>query len=327
MNAPIVPASIMGTGYSREHGTPTWDAFEQAIGQLEGGTATAFASGIGAVSAAFDLLRVGDEVAMPAFSYTGTRGWLAHAERQGRLRVRYLDPTDTAAWEAAAGEVAMLWLESPTNPTLELMDIPSIARAAAGLRPRPLVVVDNTFATPLGQQPLGLGADISLHSASKMIGGHSDLLLGVAVASGSLATDLRDARTRAGATPGALEAWLALRGVRTLPVRFAAASGTAELLAGRLGEHACVRSVRYPGLGAMLTFELETAELADKFCKGLELIRVATSLGGVESTLERRAAQPGEEHVPAGLLRVSVGLEDPEDLWADLSAALDACCP
>ncbi|WP_369973591.1 PLP-dependent aspartate aminotransferase family protein [Prauserella sp. PE36] len=321
-NVPIVPASALGLGYSREDGTPTWVALEEAVGRLEGGHATAFASGIATVSAVLDLLPAGAEVAVPSDSYVGTRAMFDHAERMGRLRCRRVTPADTGAWVAAAGEADLLWLESPTNPSLELIDIPAITAAAAG---RAKVVVDNTFATPLGQQPLSLGADIVVHSATKLIGGHSDLLLGLTVAAEEeLAAQLRDARTRGGATPGALEAWLALRGLRTLGVRYAEASRSAALLAERLGKHAAVTRVRYPGSGAMISFELAGPDLADRLCEHLRLIRHATSLGGVESSLERRAARPGDAHVPSGALRFSVGLEDPEDLWLDLAQALDS---
>jgi cystathionine gamma-synthase len=183
--------------------------------------------------------------------------------------------------------------------------------------------VDNTFATPLGQQPLALGADLVVHSATKLIGGHSDLLLGLTVtADEELAGRLRAARMRTGATPGALEAWLALRGLRTLPVRLDAASRSAALLAERLGGHPAVTATRYPGSGAMIAFELADADTADKVCRSLTLINHATSLGGVDSTVERRAALAGDAHVPGGLIRFSVGLEDPEDLWRDLEQAL-----
>ena len=161
------------------------------------------------------------------------------------------------------------------------MDIKAIADAAEG---QAKVVVDNTFATPFGQRPLELGADIVVHSATKLIGGHSDLLLGMTVTKDEeLANALRDARTRNGATPGALEAYLALRGLRTMPVRLAEESRTAEMLAERLGTHPKVTRVRYPGFGMMVAFELDNAETADAVCAGFRLIRAATSLGGVES--------------------------------------------
>ncbi|MEC3981087.1 trans-sulfuration enzyme family protein [Amycolatopsis sp. H20-H5] len=322
MNAPIVPASAFGAGadraYARGDGNPTWEALEEAIGALEGGHATAFASGMATLSAVVDLLPVGAKVAVPTFSYNGSRGLLAHAHRSGRLVVTEIAPTNTAAWLAAAEVADLLWLESPTNPTLDVMEIGKIAAAATGR-----VAVDNTFSTPLGQRPLALGADIVVHSATKMIGGHSDLLLGLTVAADEeVARELRAARTRVGATPGVLESWLALRGLRTLPVRLAEQSRTAALLASRLSEHPAVTLVRYPGSGMMVAFELPDAEAADKVCASLQLIRSATSLGGVESLVERRAWLPGDEHVPAGLIRFSVGLEDPEDLWRDLAGAL-----
>lgn len=320
LNTPIVPASTYVAGgdyaYAREDGTPTWAALEEAIGALEGGQATAFASGIAAVAAVLDLCGVGAEVAVPTYSYSGTRGLLDHAARAGRLKVRRIDPLDSAAWVAAAAQADVLWIESPTNPTLDLIDIAPLTGQSAR------VVVDNTFATPLAQQPLSLGADIVVHSATKLIGGHSDLLLGLTVARDeTVARQLRDARTRNGATPGALEAWLALRGLRTLPVRLAEQSATAALLAQRLAAHPAVSRLRHAG--TMIAFELPDAESADRFCARLKLIVHATSLGGVESLIERRAAWPGDAHVPPGLIRFSVGLEDPEDLWRDLAQALD----
>jgi len=320
LNTPIVPASNFEAGgdftYARSEGTPTWVALEEAVGALEGGHATAFASGVATLSAVLDLLPVGSRVAVPTFSYAVTRGALAHAEGLGRLSVVELEPGDTEAWLACDAD--LLWLESPTNPTLDLMDIETIARGTRGR-----VVVDNTFATPLRQRPLRMGADIVVHSATKLIGGHSDLLLGITVAADeAVAAELRWARSRVGSTPGVLEAWLALRGLRTMPVRLAEQSKTAALLAERLTGHPAVTRVRYPGDGMMIAFEMPDAASADKVCASVRLIRSATSLGGVESLVERRNALAGEERVPPGLIRFSVGLEDPEDLWRDLAAAL-----
>ncbi|CAM2771499.1 PLP-dependent transferase [Saccharomonospora xinjiangensis] len=323
MNVPITPASMLGLSYAREDGTPTWVAFEEAVGELEGGTAVAFASGIATVSAVLDARPSQAVVVVPSDSYAGTRGHFAHEHAKGRVRVVSVEPSDTAAWIEAAEGADLLWLESPTNPSLHVVEIAEITSAARRLKHRPTIVVDNTFATPLGQRPLSLGADIVVHSATKFIGGHSDLLLGVAVAADPAhVADLRDARTRIGATPGALETFLALRGLRTLPVRFAEAARTAALLAERLAEHPAVTRVRYPGSGAMLAVEVADADRADAVCAALRLVRHATSLGGVESTVERRAARSGDAHVPSGLLRFSIGLEDPDDLWADLNRAL-----
>ena len=199
--------------------------------------------------------------------------------------------------------------------------------------------MDNTFATPLLQQPLGLGADVVVHSATKFLGGHADLLLGVAVAAADLAARLRRRREVAGATPGALETYLALRGVRTMALRVEQGQRSAGELARRLAAHPAVVRVRYPGLpddpghsraaaqmrgfGAVLSFELADAAGADALCDAVEVVNAATSLGGVESTTERRAKHAGQEHLPPGLLRLSVGCEHLEDLWEDLAAGLD----
>jgi cystathionine gamma-synthase len=186
------------------------------------------------------------------------------------------------------------------------------------------VVVDNTFASPLLQQPLSLGADVVVHSATKLIGGHSDLLLGVVVARNpEIVERLVSARTLHGATPGALESFLALRGLRTLPLRLAAGQESAALLAERLADHPAVEEVRYPGSGVMLSFVVTGgAPVADGVCDRVRLLVPATSLGGVETTIERRQKYAGDAHVPPGLLRMSVGIEDPDDLWTDLSRAL-----
>ena len=248
-----------------------------------------------------------------------------------------VDVSDTAAATAAAGRADLLWLESPTNPLLQVADLAAVCTAAkqAGAR----VAVDNTFATPLLQRPLDLGADIVMHSATKFLGGHSDLLLGIAVAADpAVAAALRHGRELAGATPGALEVYLALRGIRTLAVRLDWAQRSAQELARRLAEHPAVTRVRYPGLadhpghgiaarqmrgfGAVLAFDVADAATADGICQRLRIISAATSLGGVESTIERRAKLPGQEHLPPGLLRLSVGCEHVEDLWRDLTHAL-----
>jgi cystathionine gamma-synthase len=225
----------------------------------------------------------------------------------------------------------MLWLESPTNPLMDVADLPALCAADT------LVAVDNTFATPLLQQPLALGADVVMHSGSKYIGGHADLLIGLTVAADpTLAERLRRHRVLAGATPGGMEAFLAIRGLRTLALRVRQAQESAGELAVRLEQHPRVTRVRYPGLasdpghkraaaqmsgfGAMLSFEV--AGDADEVVAALTVINAATSLGGVESTIERRAKLAGQEHVPPSLLRFSVGCEHVEDLWADLDAAL-----
>ena len=332
------PATTPGREYSRDDGTPTWEALEEVVGELEGGRAVAFSSGMAAAASVFDLLQAGSRVVAPTDCYSGVKALLADGQEQGRWSAELVDVTDTEGVLAAAAGADLLWLESPTNPLLEIADLPALCHA--GQDRRPLIAVDNTFATSLLQQPLSLGADVVVHSATKFIGGHSDLLLGVAVADAELAGRLRRRREVAGATPGALETYLALRGVRTMAVRVEQGQRSAGELARRLADHPAVHRVRYPGLpddpgharaaaqmsgfGAVLSFELADTAAADAVCDAVKVISSATSLGGVESTIERRAKLPGQEHVPPGLLRLSVGCEHLDDLWDDLAAALPA---
>jgi cystathionine gamma-synthase len=342
LGPPLVMASTFRAGaereYARTDGTPTWRAFEEAVGQLEGGDAVGFATGMATAAAVLDTLPVGARVVYPAVSYLGVRRLLDRHAESGRLEATGVDITDTDAAIAALDAADLLWIETPTNPLVGIADLERLC-AEAGDR-GVASVVDNTFATPLLQRPLALGGDVVVHSATKLIGGHSDLLLGVAVARGAeWAQRLRGVRHDTGATPGGLEAWLALRGLRTLPVRLERMQATALELARRLGEHPAVTRVFYPGLadhpghelarrqmdgfGTMLAFCVEGgADRADAVCAAVELITNATSLGGVETLIENRAAAPGEEHLPEGLIRVSVGCEHPEDLWADLEGAL-----
>ena len=342
LNVPPVLASNFeldaGRAYSRDDATPTWEAFEDLLGGLEGGRAVSFASGMGAIAAVFDLLPVGATVRLGDDCYQGVSGLAAAGEAQGRWRVERVAVEDTPRWVELAAGADLLWLESPSNPLLAVADLPAIC--AAPRRPGALVVVDSTLATPLAQRPLELGADLVVHSATKYLGGHSDLLLGGAVAaSEELAHRLRERRELAGATPGALEAYLAVRGIRTVPLRVARACATAAELAERLGGHPEVEVVRYPGLpghptharartfmsgfGAVISFDVRGgAEHADAVCRAVRIVRHATSLGGVETTMERRSAVPGQTHLPPGLLRISVGCEHPRDLWHDLDQAL-----
>lgn len=343
--APLTPPVVLATTfrpggpalYGREH-NPTWSALEDALGALEGGTATAFASGMGAITAVLDTLPPGARVVAASDLYTLTGAHLDALAAAGRVVVTRVDVTDTGAVVGACHGADLLWLESPTNPLLQVCDLPAVIAGAAAAGAR--VVVDNTFATPLLQRPLELGADIVVHSATKYIAGHSDVLLGVAVARDpDLVAALRERRTRLGAVPGPLEAFLALRGLRTLPVRLERASATAAELAQRLAAHPRVEVVRYPGLpgdpgharaaaqmdgfGAMLSFDVVGgARAADAVCEAVRVAVHTTSLGGVETTLERRAANPGQEHLPPGLVRLSVGCEHVEDLWRDLDGAL-----
>jgi cystathionine gamma-synthase len=310
-------------------GNPTWSAFEEALGSLEGGDALVFASGMAAVAAALSLVPHGGRVVVPTAAYNGTLVTLADREGAGEVVVTPVDVTDTDAVVGALDGAAMLWVESPTNPLLDVADVAALASAAheRGL----LVVVDNTFATPLLQQPLDLGADVVVHSVTKYLSGHSDLLLGATVtgpseAGRALHERLRRHRQMHGAIAGPMETWLALRGLRTLSVRLERASANARVLAERLEGHAGVERVRYPGFGAMVSIDVAgDADAAERVAAATRLWVHATSLGGVESQIERRRRQPGEpEAVPENLLRLSVGIEDVDDLWRDLDAALGA---
>lgn len=347
LNAPLVPASnfVLGgeRGYSRDDGTPTWEALEDVVGGLESGRAVAFASGMAAIAAVFDQLSTGSAVVLPEDCYQGVAGLAAVGAEKGRWTVQRVAADDTAAWVRACGAADLVWLESPSNPLLAVADLEAVC--AAPRRPGAIVAVDNTFATPLNQRPLDFGATVSLQSATKLIGGHSDLLAGVATTRDeALWQSLRQSRELTGATPGTLEAFLAVRGARTLSLRLERSQQTAAGLAERLEGHPSVARVRYPGLpshpthevarrvlrgfGTVVSFDLRGgADVADAVCRSVRLIRHATSLGGVESTMERRAAIPGQEHLPPSLLRLSVGIEDAGDLWADLDAAIRSAAP
>jgi cystathionine gamma-synthase len=342
LNVPLVPASnfILGgtRAYARDDGTPTWEALEELVGGLESGRAVAFASGMAAIAAVFDQLPVGAQVVLPDDCYQGVAGLAAAGAQRGRWSLQRVALDDTDGWIRACGEAELVWLESPSNPLLGVADLPAIC--AAPRKPGGLLAVDNTFATPLNQQPLDLGASVSLQSATKFIGGHSDLLAGVATTrDAALWHALRQSRELAGATPGTLECFLALRGARTMALRLQRAQRSAQVLAERLERHPVVQRARYPGLpshpthatarrvlrgyGTVISFDVHGgAAAADAVCHHVALIRHATSLGAVESTMERRAALPGQEHLPPSLLRLSVGIEDVDDLWRDLDAAL-----
>jgi cystathionine gamma-synthase len=345
MNAPITMSSTYVhdavVEYGRD-GNAGWGALETALGALDGGRAVTFASGLAAATAIADLVPLGGTVVLSSVTYYGVRNIVERMQAHGRLHVRMAPADDTAAVLAAADGAHMVWVESIANPLLVVADIPAIA---AGARERgAMTVVDATFATPLRQRPLDLGADVVLHSATKLIGGHSDLLLGAAVCrDGAHAHLLAAHRHDHGAVPGALEAFLALRGLRTLAVRLDRAEASAAELARRLASHPDVSTVHYPGLpgdpqheralrvlpagsGCMLSFDVAgTVEQTEAFLAHLRLVTHATSLGGVESLIERRARYAGDASVVGPTLcRLSAGIENVEDLWADLDSALRA---
>lgn len=328
LNAPIVPASSFHAGgpmeYARE-AAPTTAAVEAALGALEHGTAIAFSSGMAAANAVMDLVPAGAVVVAPSAAYTGVAVRLRELAAIGRIELRIVEADDAAQVAAACAGAYLLWLESPTNPLLQVADLPAgIAAAhAAGA----LVLVDNTFATPMLQNPLDLGADYVLHSVTKALSGHSDLLMGAVVARDpERAEAIRIRRVLLGAAPSAFDCYLALRGIRTLAVRVERAQANAREIAARLTGHPSVDRVRYPGWGTMAAIEVAGgASAADAVCAAVRVWTHATSLGGVESLLERRRRWPLESAtVPEGLIRLSVGIEDVDDLWADLDEALRA---
>lgn len=345
MNAPIVLSSTYVHDATLEYGrdgNQTLGALEAALGVLDGGRAVTFASGLAAATAIAALIPPGGVVVLPSVAYYGVRTIFDRMQAVGRLDVRTVPADDTDAVLAAAVGAAMVWVESIANPLIVVADILAIA---AGVRERgAIMVVDATFATPLRQRPLDLGADVVLHSATKLIAGHSDLLLGVAVCRDAAhAAFLATYRHDHGSIPGAFDAFLTLRGLRTLAVRLDRAEASAAELARRLASHPNVAKVHYPGLpgdpqhdrasrvlpngsGTMLSFEVAgTPEETEAFLARLRLVTHATSLGGVESLIERRARYAGDASIVSPTLcRLSVGIENVEDLWADLEGAMRA---
>jgi len=290
--------------YSR-YGSPTVAAAEQALGELEGGEALLFPSGAGATTAlVLSLLQPGDTIALAAGAYYGTGVTFSALHKWGLKHVEF-DQTG-----APPDGVQLIWLEAPSNPFLTM---PNLEAAVA--HPAP-VVVDSTVATPVFLKPLEHGADYALHSATKYLAGHDDVLAG-AVAGRDLA-DLKTFRTRTGISPAPDSAWLLSRGLKTLELRVHRQTETATVIAERLRAHPAVQTVRYPGISGLISFDVDDPRRVETSTK---LIVNATSLGGVTSVMESRARWEGER-VPPGLLRLSVGLEDPEALWADLSTAL-----
>jgi cystathionine gamma-lyase len=323
--------------YGRFH-NPTWLTFEQALAIIEGGQVVSFASGMAAVSAVFGVcLAPGDAVVLPSDSYYTTRllatNWL---QRLG-VEVRTA-PTRGGAQRDLIDGARLLWLETPTNPGLDVCDIQELAAIAKGKGT--LVAVDNTTATGYLQQPLALGADYVVASDTKGLTGHSDLILGhVAVRDPAHAASLHTWRTQHGAVPGPMETWLAHRSLATLPVRQQRQCASAQRLAEFLASNAAVKAVYYPGLpnhpghaiarrqmqafGTVVSFELATAAQAEGFLRRLELVREATSFGGVHSTAERRARWGGDQ-IAEGFIRFSVGCEDVGDILDDVGRSLAA---
>ncbi len=338
LTPPLVPAStyfVAGDpcdapfSYGRS-ANPTWSALEAEYETVGGAPCLAFASGMAACAAVVDaLVAPGASVVAPSDGYYALRSLLSAR----RIDARLVASTDPLAFASEAANAALVWVETPTNPGLDVTDVRATAEACR--RGSALLVVDNTLATAAGQDPFVLGADVVVVSATKATSGHSDALIGLAAAKDpAILEKLRAARTIGGAIPGVLEAWLCHRGLKTLDLRIARASESALTIARSLAERL---PVRYPGLpahpqhelaarqmthfGPVLTFDLGTKESAERFCARLRHIAEATSFGGVETTLERRARWGGDAVSP-GLIRMSVGLEAPETILAELRSAL-----
>ena len=323
-------------GYGR-YGNEAWSALEEAISVLEGGKTLIFSSGMAAISSVFSLLPQGAIIVAAENGYQGTTTMLKKMHEAKKLEVRFVNLPNTDEVLKALPGAQMLYLESPTNPAIEVVDLPVVI--AAGKKTGSIVVVDSTLATPMVQNPLALGADIALHSVTKYLSGHSDILLGCVVTNDeSIFERVEQARRYGGAIPGPFEAWIALRGLRTFALRMQRSQENATELAKRLEKDPRVLRVRYPGLasdpyheraksfmkgfGAMISFEVK-ADIAqiDKMCNSSTLITNATSLGGVESIWERRRRWATESHtIPENLIRFSVGIENVDDLWSDIQS-------
>ncbi|HEX5961205.1 MAG TPA: PLP-dependent aspartate aminotransferase family protein [Rhodanobacteraceae bacterium] len=325
---------------------PTQRRLEAALAALEGGErALAFASGMAAVAAVLDTLQRGQRVLVPEDCYVGTRGYVTEVLPERGVDVTTVDTSDLDAVRAACQDgIALLWAESPSNPRMRISDLAGLAKLAHASGAR--FACDNTFATPVLQHPLELGADIAMHSTTKYFGGHSDVLGGALVfaRNDDFAERIAARRLLTGAILSPFSAWLTLRGCRSLPARMALHCANARKVAEFLAQHPAVKQVNWPGLathpghalaarqmrghagmfGAMLSIELAGGYAAAvALARGTKLFTNATSLGGCESLIEHRASAEGAHtHAPPALVRLSVGLEDAGDLIADLAQAL-----
>ena len=300
-----------GELYYQRYSHPNALAAEAKLAELEGGEALLFPSGAGATTAlVLGLLEPGQTIALAEGGYYGTGVLFEALERWG---VRHVEFDQTGPPPEG---VELVWLEAPSNPFLTMPDLEAAAASPAR------VVVDSTAATPVYLRPLEAGADFALHSATKYLGGHDDVLLGaVACRSAEDAQRLREFRGRTGIVAAPDPCWLLSRSLKTLRVRMERHTANSTALADRLRDHPAVEVVRYPGFGGLLSFDVADGEVARKVETSLRMIENATSLGGVGSVLESRTRWEGDR-VPPGLLRLSVGLEDVDELWADLAQAL-----
>jgi cystathionine gamma-lyase len=317
-------------------GNPTWTALEEALALLEDAETVTFPSGMAAIAAVFyGLLKPGDRVLLPADGYYTVRVFAEKFLASNGVAVDQVRTADAA--EHALDGYKMVWIETPSNPALDLADIAAIARKAKAAGA--LLVVDNTTMTPLGQRPLDLGADVIVSADTKALNGHSDVLFGhVSSRNADLIAAVRDWRRVAGAIPGAFEAWLVHRGLETLEVRFSRMCSNALMLAERLSTHPKVRALSYPWLeshpshalaraqmnsgGSLIALTLAGRDAAERFIEHCSLMRASTSFGGVHTSAERRARWG--DAVAEGFIRVSVGCEPGEVLWRAIERALDA---
>ena len=351
----VVPPIVLSTTFERAEdgsfphgyiytrsGNPNRTALEQCLAALEGGAdCAAFGSGLAAAMSIFQALAPGDHVIVPDDAYHGVSRLVREIMAPWGLQASVVDMTDLAAVRAAVRPTTrLLWVETPSNPLLKISDIAALAQIAhaAGAR----CAVDNTWATPALQRPLDLGADLALHATTKYLGGHSDVLGGAIVAreQDTFFERVRFIQGNGGAVPSPFDCWLVLRGIRSLAYRMRGHVANAARVAAFLNEHPAIERVYYPGLashpghavaarqmcgfGGMLSIEVRGGEpAAMALAARVKLFTRATSLGGVESLIEHRASVEGpESRTPPGLLRVSVGLEHPDDLVADLAQAL-----
>ena len=313
--------------YSRS-ANPTRFALENALGELEGGRAVAFSSGLAAEHGLISVVcAAGDHIVLPADLYGGTFRLVDKVLVHWGLEYSLVDQTDAAELAAAIRpETKLIWVETPTNPRLDVVDIAAILRAAGAARHRPLVAVDNTFATPVNQRPLELGADFVVHSTTKYLGGHSDVVGGVVVtASETWYERLRFIQNSVGAVPGPFDCFLVHRGIRTLHLRMAAHAAAAAAVVDFLRSVPEAHDIRWPGFSGMVSFRHPRAET---IASRTRLFTLAESLGGVESLIElpqamtHQSVEGSAAAVPADLVRLSCGVEDPADLVADLRRAI-----
>ncbi|MBM7600206.1 cystathionine gamma-lyase/homocysteine desulfhydrase [Virgibacillus halotolerans] len=322
----------LGYEYSRT-GNPTRHALETMITELENGTSGfAFSSGMGAMTSVMMLFQAGDHILMTDDVYGGSYRLMTQVFKQFELENTFVDTSYPDKVEAAIKEnTKALFIETPTNPLLKITDLEKMAEIAK--KNNLLLIVDNTFATPYWQQPLDLGADIVLHSATKYLGGHSDVVAGlVAVRTADLAESIHFIQNAAGAILGPQDAWLLMRGMKTLGLRMEAIGANAKAIAAFLEQHEKVSTIYYPGFGGMISFDTGSLAQAEKVLSKLQYFTLAESLGAVESLISipakmTHASIPKERRealgITDGLIRISVGIEDVDDLIEDLQQALE----